>query len=291
LAKVTTKRKGELLQGVFQVLAESPEGLPARDVLARVQSIVPPNEFEQTEYESEPGTRRYEKMIRFATIGPVKAGWLDKNKGEWSLTEKGLEAYKKYTDPEKFIRQANRLYRAWKADQPEAEEEVSESDETSATIEEAEEAAWREISDHLENINPYDFQQVVAGLVRGMGYHIQWVSPPGPDKGVDVVATTDPLGVTGPRLMVQVKRQKDSVSVSGVRSFLAVLGDNDVGLFVCTGGFTKDAETEARHQEKRRIVLLDAKRFFDRWIEFYEKIPESNRALVPIRPVWYLAPN
>jgi restriction system protein len=68
-----------------------------------------------------------------------------------------------------------------------------------------------------------------------------------------------------PRIKAQLKRQQNSVSVEGLRSFLALLGDDDVGLFVSTGGFTKDAEQEARTQEKRRVILIDLERFFDPW--------------------------
>jgi restriction system protein len=39
-------------------------------------------------------------MIRFATIGPVKAGWLIREKGRWYLTEEGKKAYIKFDDPE-----------------------------------------------------------------------------------------------------------------------------------------------------------------------------------------------
>ena len=55
--------------------------------------------------------RRYGKVVRFATIGPVKAGWLVKNKGQWTLTDEGRAAYAKFTDPEAFMREAARLYR------------------------------------------------------------------------------------------------------------------------------------------------------------------------------------
>jgi restriction system protein len=140
-------------------------------------------------------------------------------------------------------------------------------------------------------MSPYDFQEVVAGLLRGMGYHVDWVSPPGPDKGIDIVAHVDPLGVKGPRIKAQVKRRRDKVAVDGVRGFMAMLGDTDVGLFVSTGGFTREAEEEARRQEKRRIMLLDLKRLFDLWIEHYAQIPELQRRLLPLRPVYYLAPD
>jgi len=72
---------------------------------------------------------------------------------------------------------------------------------------------------------------------------------------------------------------------------MAMLGDTDVGLFVSTGGFTREAEEEARRQEKRRIMLLDLKRLFDLWTEHYAQIPEQQRRLLPLRPVFYLAPD
>ena len=131
---------------------------------------------------------------------------------------------------------------------------------------------------------------LVAALLEAMGYHVQWVAPPGPDQGIDIVASTDPLGTTSPRVKVQVKRRADKIAVDGLRAFLAVVGVDDVGIFVSAGGFTKDAETEARTQESRRITLLDLERVFDLWVEYYEKIPESKRQLLPLRSVRFLAP-
>jgi restriction system protein len=138
---------------------------------------------------------------------------------------------------------------------------------------------------------PSDFQDLVTALLRGMGYHVAWVAPPGPDGGMDVVAFPDPLGTGRPRLKVQVKRKQDRVAVEGLRSFLALLGDQDVGLFVAAGGFTKEAEAEARRQERRQVTLLDLKRLFDLWVEYRDRIPEEGRQLLPLRPVYYLAPR
>ena len=59
-------------------------------------------------------------------------------------------------------------------------------------------------------------------------------------------AHTDPLGTTSPRIKVQVKRQPGTkMSVDAIRSFMAVLGDQDVGIFISAGGFTSHAEREA----------------------------------------------
>jgi restriction system protein len=90
---------------------------------------------------------------------------------------------------------------------------------------------------------------------------------------------------------VQVKRQQQAVSVDGLRSFMAVLGDEDVGLFICTGGFTKDAETEARTQEKRRVTLIGLEKLFDLWDEHYDKLTDRARRRLPLRSIRFLAPG
>jgi restriction system protein len=71
---------------------------------------------------------------------------------------------------------------------------------------------------------------------------------------------------------------------------MAVLGDEDVGLFVNTGGFTRDAQDEARTQEKRRISLLDLEKLFDLWVEHYEKLDDAARRRMPLKPIYFLAP-
>ncbi len=294
MPEITRQRVGELVRGVFQILMENPEGLKAKEVIQKLEALVPPTPFEDSVYPNNPSVRRRDKIVRFSTINPVKAGWMTKDRGLWSITEDGIKAFDEFTVPETFAREAGRLYKKWKDQQPD-EEEVPDPDEgetgAALTLEEAEEAAWSEIEAHLSEMNPYEFQDLVAGLLRAMGYHVAWVSPPGPDKGLDILAHTDPLGIAGARIKVQVKRHADRAPVQDIRSFMAILGDGDVGIFVCSGGFTKDAEQEARGQERRRIMLLDARRLFDLWVEHYEKIPERQRRLMPLRPIYFLAPD
>ncbi len=151
--------------------------------------------------------------------------------------------------------EAVRLYRSWKLAQPD-DEQISEPDNddstasASATLEEAVEDAWQEIQTYLETINPYDFQDLIAALLRAMGYHVAWVSPPGPDRGLDILAYNDPLGGSGPRIKVQVKRvASKKIDVDSVRSFMATLGSQDVGIYISVSGFTSEAERETRSQE------------------------------------------
>jgi restriction system protein len=231
MAEITRKRIGEIVRKVFEVLLPHPEGMRAKDLLAQVEQSMTLSEFEKSDYPNRPGVRRFEKTARFATIAPVKAGWLIKSKGRWILTEDGKSAYEQFKDPDTLAKRASELYRQWKAGQPETIPEGEESAAASATttLEEAEELAWAEIEEHLRSMNPYDLQALVAALLKAMGYHVSWISPPGPDQGIDIVAHTDPLGASNPRIKVQVKRHAKSIDADGLRSFMALLGHQDVG--------------------------------------------------------------
>ncbi len=226
---------------------------------------------------------------------------MQKNKGRWYLTEEGRKAYNQITDPEKFNAEARKLYLQWRASQPEAITELEERGSEGAgplekaaeasTFEEAEETAWEEIEQYVQAINPYDLQKLVAALLRAMGYHISWIAPPGPDKGIDILAHNDPLGTSTPRIKVQVKRRADRIRVDDLRSFMAILGEQNVGIFVSTGGFTSDAESEARTKETRKLTLVNLEKLVELWIEHYDKIAESDKLLLPLKPVYYLAPT
>lgn len=302
MAEITRRRTGELLRELFNILIPMPDGMRASEALQTLSERVTLTPYEADTYES--GGRRFDKIVRFATVDCVKAGWLVKDKGIWSVTDEGRKAHAELTDSEVFYRQAVKLYNAWRSAQPDAEPlpsavvgdaEPLDTDNAakavSITFEEAEEHAWAEISQYLRNMPPYEFQELVADLLRAMGYYVAWVSPPGKDGGIDIMAQPDVLGTRPPRIKVQVKRQVQAVSVDGLRSFMALLGDDDVGLFVCTGGFTKDAKAEARTQEKRRITLLDMDTLFDLWVEHYGKLSDPARRRLPLRPIQFLAPK
>jgi restriction system protein len=293
LAHITRRRTGEHLRTLFEILMKHPDGLPARDALEALAARMTLTPYEAGTYES--GGRRFEKIVRFATVDCVKAGWLLKQKGRWSITEEGRQAYHHLTDPEDFYRKAVSLYQTWKKSQVDSsDDEVDEAEDAkgaAVTLEEAEESAWAEISHFLANMNPYDFQDLVAALLRGLGYFIAWTAPPGKDGGIDLVATPDALGTRSPRIKVQVKRQQSTVSVDGLRSFMATLGTDDVGLFVALGGFTKDARDEARQQATRKVTLIDMEKFYDLWVEHYPKLPDEDRRRLPLQPIYFLAPE
>src|SRR5688500_15362464 len=116
MAEVTRRRTGELLRKLFEILLQHSDGMAARDALAALESQVQLSDYESGNFES--GQRRFEQIVRFATVDCVKAGWLRKDKGRWAITDEGREAFHAFEDPEAFYRKAAQLYRAWKASLP-----------------------------------------------------------------------------------------------------------------------------------------------------------------------------
>ncbi len=285
-------RRGFLLRALFEILLGIPDGLPAAEALAKLVQTVELTAHEAADYAARPGIRRFERDVRFTSIPFVKAGWLRKEKGRWSVTPDGADAYHQFTDPETFLREAVRRYRAWARTRPTGSDDAD--DETTApvitTLEEAEEAASGAIRDYLQGMSPYGFQELIAALLRALGYFVLWVAPPGPDRGIDILATTDALGIQRPRIKIQVKRHADRQRVDAVRAFQAVLGDHDVGIFVNTGGFTSDAAAEARGHPQRPVTVLDADDVVRLWIDHQARLTYEQRELLPLKAVYYLQP-
>ncbi len=300
MAQITNKRLGELIQALFRILEKYPGGVKARDALAALAATVTLTEYEAGSYES---GRRFEKIVRFATVDTVRAGWLIKNDGIWTLTGEGAKALKLYKDPLEFHKKAAQIYQCWLKDHkksktgldsPIAEESdlEDESDKSvSVSYEEAKEQAQEKIDTFLHAMDAYAFQRLVAELLKAIGYHVTWIAPPGKDGGVDILAYTDPLGTQGPRIKVQVKQQQKAVTEPDLKSFMANIGQHDSGIFFCTGGFTKDAEAYARSQESKRIMLVDSAKLVQLWTDNIPRLSDQAWQRLPLTPIYFLTPE
>jgi restriction system protein len=135
----------------------------------------------------------------------------------------------------------------------------------------------------LTELDGYEMQDLVASILRAMGYHTR-VSPPGADGGVDIVASRDPLGVEQP-VKVQVKAKPSTKSdVTEIRGLNGVLGQSERGIFVSLGGFTKDALSEPA---AARIVLVDAERLQALLVAYYDRLDQDSKSLVPMRRLYF----
>lgn len=297
--KISLGRMDQLLRAVFRQLKSVGGRARPKSLFAELSHSVDlsPYELERTSS----GAVRWETHVRFYLIGCKRAGFLQSESGYWKLTPEGERAL---TLPEgQLVRSANERYREWRSSLPnpdqmdsrEATEERSsievDAAERLTLYQEAVETAGAEIEAHILKLGPYEFQDLVAELLRGMGYHVPLVADPGPDGGVDVTAYKDPLGMSAPRLKVQVKHRDSKVGAKEVRELEGVLRkDGDIGLIVSSGGFTGEAIREIRSSTKH-IETLDLDRVIALWQEHYAQISETGRRLLPLATVHFLAPS
>jgi restriction system protein len=145
----------------------------------------------------------------------------------------------------------------------------------------AEEQARELIEDRILALSPYEMQDLVAAVLRAMGYRTR-VSPPGSDRGVDVLASPDGLGLQEPRIKVEVKHRPKSAMGSGeIRSFIGSLRTGDRGLYVSTGAFSKEAKYEAERSNVP-VTLLDLRDLAQLVTDNYENFDQKGRALLPL---------
>ena len=141
------------------------------------------------------------------------------------------------------------------------------------------------VKDRAAKLDWEQMQRLVAGLLRAMGYKTR-VSPSGPDRGKDIVASPDGLGFESPRIVVEVKHRQGAMGSQEIRSFLGGRHKDDKGLYVSTGGFTKDARYEAE-RASIPLSLMDIDELVEAVIENYEALDNETRQLLPLRRLYW----
>jgi restriction system protein len=166
---------------------------------------------------------------------------------------------------------------------------VAQDDEaqTAETIlrEDVREKSEQFIEDRIASLDWQQMQELVAGILKAMGYHAT-VSADGSDRGVDIFASPDGLGLQEPRIFVEVKHRSGAMGADELRSFLGGRRSGDRCLYVSTGGFTK----EARYEADRAVVpltLITLPKLRELLLQHYERLDPATRALVPLQRLYW----
>ena len=301
LISLSKQTASKSIFAAFEILKSAGGQLPGKDVINKLRETIDLTEWEKQIYEKT-GYVRWESIFHFYTIDCIKAGYLRKNKGVWYLTDEGDKAIS--YGAIKLLDSATKVYKQWaiqnkqqKTDiikgSPETIEiEQNPNQEQKANLDIVEEQAIAGIKEFIKAKNPYEFQDLVAALLRAMKYHTPFISPKGKDGGLDIVAYNDPLGATAPRLKVQIKHRPDSsVPVDDIRSLTGLLNkDGDIGLFVTSGYFTSESERSAR-ESHRHIRLIDIDTFISLWQEFYPAMTDEDKNRLPLQSIYFLGSN
>ena len=282
----------KVLHAAFEILRENGGEMRLRDLVPRIEARVELDAWARERYESS-GAVRWTTFLQFFSGDCVKAGFLLKKAGTWFLTSEGEEALA--LGPERLLQAARDAYQKWLVERNKGEVRTPEEGNANehaaeiTTMDQIQELANASLERHIAAKNPYEFQELAAALLRGMGYFTPFVAPRGKDGGVDVVAYRDPLGTMSPRIKIQVKHRQDAARVDEIRQLMGLLQrDGDVGIFISTGGFTSDARSTAQGGHVH-VELIDLTRFIELWQEHFDKLSDEDRVLMPLVPVYFLA--
>ena len=237
------------------------------------------------------GYAKWEHAARNQVIKFAEAGFLTKKSGVWTLTPEGKEFAAK-SDAKILAEAAKRCGdRSQKKAQKPADVAQDDSDQSGMDVDvldRFEGQARKGVSDKIRDMGPYVFQDLVAALLRGMGYYVRDNAAPGPDGGIDIFAYTDHLGARGTRLKVQVKHRENPAPEKELRELKGLLNEGEIGVFVSSGGFSPTGKRFATTTDKH-IELIDMDRFIDLWRENYDKMSDEDRALLPLKRIAFYA--
>lgn len=128
-----------------------------------------------------------------------------------------------------------------------------------------------ELLEHLANVNPYRFEQIVIDVLFAMGYggsrkEATRVTNKSNDEGIDGVINEDRLGLDV--IYVQAKRWKNKVGRKEIQSFVGALAGNQAhkGVFITTSNFADSAHQYAKNVSQR-VVLIDGNDLAELMIE------------------------
>lgn len=288
----------------LKILVEKGGEAAGRDVISEIEKRLTLDDWAKEVYEKS-GYTRWKSILHFFTIDLIKSGFLIKNKGVWYVTTEGETALK--LGEVAMLDKATEGYYKWRDANPKSDKknvasvvDDIESDDVldsvneqaqEATIQQMEQLAIDGLRQQINAKNAYEFQDLVAALLRGMNYYTPFVAPKGKDGGIDVIAYQDPLGAKSPRIKIQIKHRESTANVSEIRELMGLLQkEGDIGLFISTGGFTSDAKVTARTSHVH-VELIDFDRFIALWQEFYDKLNDEDKDRLRLRPVYFYEPS
>lgn len=119
----------------------------------------------------------------------------------------------------------------------------------------------------LHNMEPADFEALVAQLLVAIGFEDVIVTKISNDGGIDVRGTLVVGDVIRTRMAVQVKRWKKNVQAPIVQQVRGSLGSHEQGLIITTSDFSKGARTEAERPDATPVALMNGRQLVQLLIE------------------------
>ena len=141
----------------------------------------------------------------------------------------------------------------------------------------------------IRKFKGHGLAQLVEAILRAQGY-TTYLSPAGPDRGVDILASPGPLGFGNPRICVQVKSGDTPVDSPTLNQLIGCMQNvqADQGLLVSWGGFKSSIDKEIPAQFFR-VRLWDQDKLIDALLANYDRLDADLRTDIPLKRIWTIA--
>lgn len=128
--------------------------------------------------------------------------------------------------------------------------------------------------------------KIVDAILRAKGL-TTYVSPAGPDNGVDILASLGPLGFGSPKICVQVKSSDSPVDRIVLDQLGGVMKNfgAEYGLLVSWSGFKSSVVKETAKQFFE-IRLWTHKEIIEEFLRYYDVMDNEIKELIPLKKIW-----
>ncbi len=135
----------------------------------------------------------------------------------------------------------------------------------------------KKLIEKIQEMDPFQFEYLVAELLQKIGYEDVEVTKRSGDKGIDIIGNLTVGGLTNVKTVIQVKRYKKGNNISG-KYITQLRGSAEVdqrGLIITTSDFTKDAMNEAKAKNKMPVALVNGEKLIELLFKYKVGVKED----------------
>lgn len=138
----------------------------------------------------------------------------------------------------------------------------------------------------IQKTKGHGLARLVDAILRAKGF-TTYMSPAGPDRGVDILASAGTLGFGSPRICVQVKSSDTPVDRTVLDQLGGVMKNfhAEYGLLVSWSGFKSSVVSEIAKQFFE-IRLWTHKEIIEEFLKYYDQIDDELKELIPLKKIW-----
>lgn len=199
------------------------------------------------------GALKVENEVRWAVAYLKEFGFLKPDTpGVWNLTEEGWN-----------VPMSIELGRSLRKDWQKNKKKNASSAEIVEDLDDPEDLPdeRKSVLQVLQELPPEGFERFCQQLLRHVGFQAVVVTGKSGDGGIDGNGVFQMNQLISIKVLFQCKRYQGAVSPSEVRDFRgAMQGRTEMGIFITTGSFSKQAKEEATRDGVPTIQLVDGSR-------------------------------